>query len=120
MNNLDDITTAIQFLGTTIAALVVLLLLFRLLELVLRRLARHHINSTDLDLIGRRAVVTSTIRPSRPGKITCRNTAGTDCVAAACSDHLVRRGQNVLVSAIEGDCLRVVPTDVEKPDRRPA
>ena len=115
MNNLADITNTLQYIGITLTALAVALLLVRVLEMILRRLARHHVTSTDLDLIGRRAVTTATIRPTRPGKIYCRNAAGQDCIAGACSDHVIRRGQDVLISAVEGGCLRVVPMKTEPP-----
>lgn len=108
MNNLTEITNTLRIIGIALAALAVVLLVFRVMEIFLRRLARHHVTSTDLDLIGRQAVVMATIRPARPGKIRCQNASGQECIAEASSDHLVRRGEAVLITAIEGGCLRVV------------
>lgn len=108
MNSLTEITSTLRIIGTALAGLAVVLVIIRVSEMILRRLARHHVTSTDLDLIGRRAIVMATIRPTRPGKIRCKNAAGQDCIAEASSDQLIRRGQEVLISAIESGCLRVV------------
>jgi len=108
MSNLTEITNTLRIIGTALAGLAIVLVILRILEVILRRLARHHVTSTDLDLIGRRAIVMATIRPARPGKIRCQNAAGQDCIAEASSDQLIRRGQEVLISAIESGCLRVV------------
>ena len=108
MNSLTEITSTLRIIGTALALLAIVLVILRASEVILRRLARHHVTSTDLDLIGRRATVVATIRPTRPGKIRCQNAAGQDCFAAASSDQLIRRGQEVLISAIESGCLRVV------------
>ncbi|HAL73507.1 MAG TPA: hypothetical protein DCM45_00265 [Clostridiales bacterium] len=108
MNNLTEITNTFKIIGIALAALAAVLAILRVWEVIMRRLARHHVTSTDLDLIGRRAIVMATIRPKRPGKIRCQNAAGQECIAEASSDQLIRRGQEVLISAIESGCLRVV------------
>ena len=113
MSSLTDITMALQIFGISIVSLAGLLLLIRIFERILRRLALHHVTSTDLDLIGKRAVVTSTIRPTRPGKINCRDAAGAECVVEACSDHVIHRGRVVLITAVESGRLRVLPVPGE-------
>lgn len=108
MANLADITNTLRYLSVAAGIMAGLLILVKAAEAVLRLLARHHVTRTDLDLIGREAVVTSTIRPTRPGKIYCQNVSGEDCVADALSDRVIRRGEDVLITAIEETGLRVV------------
>lgn len=112
--NLTEITAILQTLGIGIVVLAVLLLLIRILEIFMRRLAQRHVDNTDLDIIGRQAVVTATIRPRKPGKVSCKDHNGADLLAEASSDQVLRRGQKVLINAINGRQLRVSPLVVNQ------
>jgi membrane protein implicated in regulation of membrane protease activity len=110
-SNMAEITLIFQAIGLCIIALAILLVVINVLLVILRRLARRHAANTDLDLIGRRAVVSHTIRPSKPGKILCRTGGGEAVTAEASSDSIIRRGQVVLITSIEGGRLRVLQTE---------
>jgi membrane protein implicated in regulation of membrane protease activity len=119
MNNISEITTIFLSIGIAVLALTALLVLILTAERFLRRMARHHVTSTDLDLIGKQAVVTHTIRPNRPGRIYCQNEKNEDCIAEASSDRIIRRGSFVLVTALESGVLRVRPAMTDQPQRSP-
>jgi membrane protein implicated in regulation of membrane protease activity len=107
-SNMAEITLIFQAIGLCIIALAVLLAVANSLVFILRRLARRHAANTDLDLIGRRAVVSHTIRPRKPGQILCQTGDGEAVTAEASSDCILRRGQDVLITSIEGGRLRVL------------
>lgn len=112
--NLTDITEILQTLAIGIAVLALLLLVIRILEIFMRRLAQRHVDNTDLDIIGRQAVVTATIRPRKPGKVSCHDQTGAEFLAEASSDQMLRRGQKVMINAINGHQLRVSPLEINK------
>ena len=104
MFNLSQMTQILYMILVSVASLAGLLLIITIVERVLRRLARHHVTSTDLDHIGRKATVTQTIRPGRVGKVLC-----SDMIAEATADQVIRRGRDVLITAIDSGRFRVRP-----------
>ncbi len=119
MNNLTDIAMILQNIGIGLAVLAVLIVLIRIAEAVLRHFARRHAANTDLDLIGRRAVVSHTIRPRKAGKIVCTDTDGVEIEAEATSDRSIKHGSPVVITAIDGGKLRVSPIDDSTAGTRP-
>ncbi len=107
--SVTELTQIFQIIGHSMIILGVLLIGAIIAERILKRLARHHVASTDLDLIGKAAVVTHTIRPDRPGQIYYQNDDGEDYVAEAVSDQIIRRGEDVLIIANEAGQLRCLP-----------
>lgn len=118
MNKLsvEEITYTLQFLGFLIAILLVLLVLLRILVRILRRMAMHRVSLTDQDLIGQEAVVTKTVRNSRPGNIACE-WQGDKRTGPAVSDQTIRPGQKVLITAADQGVYRV--RSIETTDRQP-
>ncbi len=106
-----ETTFLLQWLVIAFAVLLVLLIMINLLLRMMRRLARHHVSRTDLDLIGIRATVTHTIRPRKPGKIRCQIKDEDSMVVEAMSDSAIRSGRQVLITAISQGKFRVVPIE---------
>lgn len=107
MPTLSQMTQIFYLLGIAAIILAGLLVVIAITEKILRRLAGSHISSTDLDSIGRKAVVTQTIRPGRPGKVHYQNASAQDIISEAVSDRVIRRGSKVLITAIDKSFFRV-------------
>lgn len=114
--SVGEITSFFVIFALSFIGLAVMLAILKILTLVTRRMLRHQLASTDLDLVGQEALVVKTIRPKKTGQIICRTPEG-ERIADAVSEEMIRRDSKVLITAADKDRFRVRPI---KQDARPA
>jgi membrane-bound ClpP family serine protease len=116
-NSLNGLITIMKWIALAILVLSALSILLKILVSIYQNAARRHVWQTDLDLIGKRARVTRTIRPWRPGQVCFREEAKEPVFAEAVCDKMIARGSPVLITAIREGRLRVLPvSSTGKPD----
>ncbi len=103
---MGEITFFLKFFGITLSGMAGLLVLLSGLIHLMRRLVRHHVSESDLDLIGQEAVVIKSIRPKKSGQIRCSTAEGIK-EADAVGTELIKSGSRVLITAAEHNQFRV-------------
>ncbi|MEA4888074.1 MAG: NfeD family protein [Clostridiaceae bacterium] len=103
---MGEITFFLKFFGMTLSGMAGLLMLLSGLIYLMRRLVRHHVSESDLDLIGQEAVVIKSIRPKKSGQIRYSTAEGMK-EADAVGTELIKSGSRVLITATERHQFRV-------------
>ena len=112
-----DITTFFLLFALGMIGLALLLGILEILILVTRRMLRHQLAASDLDLVGHEAWVVKTVRPKKKGQIRCQTPMG-ERLADAVSDDMIKQGSRVLITSADKDRFRVRP--LPQVDQQPA
>ena len=111
-----DITTFFLLFTLGMIGLALLLGILEILILVTRRMLRHQLAASDLDLVGHEALVVKTVRPKKTGQIKCQTPTG-ERLADAVSDEMIKQGSRVLITSTDKDRFRVRP--IPRLDQKP-
>lgn len=109
-NFMERITFFITIFTITVTVLLLLWIILYLTRIILQRAARQNAALTNLDLVGHKATVIKTVRGRHPGRIRFEHD-GQQIEGDAFSDDLVRRGQEVRITAVNKGCFRIRPLE---------